>query len=210
MRAKTPPRNRPEALELGTDKPLADGRPAPAEADFVVLGKVGRPHGLKGAFFVSGRNDPIPKTYRQVLIGSSPQTAKTATITTSSWQAQRPLLVCSLSNDRTEAEALTNLWIYAPRGTVKAAQPKEILWNELDGAEVRDSENQLLGHVVDLYNAGATDVLSVRDEKQRTVDIAVIDAYVGAEMKFETSAAGVRTLRLVVPASTFAEVWDDA
>ncbi len=177
---------------------------------FLTLGKVGRPHGLRGAFFVSGRDDPIPKHVKTVLIGSSPESAEEAQITQSSMQANRPLLVCTLATDRTGAERLTNLNIYAPQGTVRAtAKPEEIYWADLEGAEVFGTDGKMLGKIISVYNAGASDVATVESNEGKRVDIALTDDYVGKSLHLET-VAGRRRLHLVVPTNTFDEVWDDA
>jgi 16S rRNA processing protein RimM len=177
---------------------------------FLTLGKVGRPHGLRGAFFVSGREDPLPRHLKTVLIGKSPETATEAKVTQSSMQANRPLLICSLADDRTAAERLTNLNIYAPQASVKAkAKPDEIYWVDLEGAEVFGSEGKLLGKITHVYNAGASDVATIESSEGKTVDVALVAEYVGKKLKLD-SLAGRRQLHLVVPADTFDEVWDDA
>ena len=151
----------------------------------------------------------MPAGYREVWIGATPETARPASVSSSGWQAGRPLLVCSLAADRTGAEALTNLWIYAPKSQVKATRAQDVLWSELDGALVVDAEGVVLGRITGLYHAGASDVLSVKDSGKRTVDIPVIPDYVGANPKLEIAPDGAKQLRLTVTAATFTEVWSD-
>ena len=101
--------------------------------------------------------------------------------------------------------ALTNQTLYVHALEAKHAATGELLWTELEGADVVSSDGTRLGRIVALYNAGASDVLTVEGDAGRQVEIPVVDAYVGAEIRFEDKA-----LHLVVPASTFAEVWNDA
>lgn len=176
----------------------------------LTLGKVGRPHGLRGAFFVAGRDDVIPKHVKTVLIGNSPATAEEATITQSLMQANRPLLVCTLANDRTSAERLTNLNIYASQSTVKAkTKPNEVYWADLTGADVYGSDGVKLGRITQVYNAGASDIATLVADNGKSVEIALTSDYVGDPLKLET-ASGQSLLHLVVPAATFADVWEDA
>jgi 16S rRNA processing protein RimM len=172
-------------------------------AELVVLGQVGRAHGLKGAFFVSGRNEPVPRAYAQLWIGATPETAAACTIVDSGVQAARPLLRCSLASDRTAAEALTNQWIYVDAERIEAAaDDDDILWMELEGAEVRDAAGRTLGRIEHVYNAGASDVVAVVGPDGRTLDVPLVPDY----LDFETAYAG-GVLTLKVAAEVFDELW---
>jgi ribosomal 30S subunit maturation factor RimM len=152
---------------------------------------------------VSGRDEPVP--YREVLIGAAPTGAVRTAIRASQLQGGRPLLVCSLASDRTEAAALVGQVIFAEREMVEAAARAAgaVLWAELAGALVVDARGQVMGRVHHVYNAGASDVAHVRDG-DRSVDVPLVDAYVDV-------ARPLRDGRVVlkVDAAVFAGVWDD-
>lgn len=166
---------------------------------------------MRGAFFVAGREEPIPPHYRQVLIGMAPTGARATAVRASHLQAGRPLLACSLANDRNGAQALVGQWIYAERDEVKAEASKTgaVLWADMEGAEVVDAKGELLGRVHHVYNAGASDVVAVRASDGRTVDVPLVAEYVNLDRPLVFAPGAKPKLVLLVDAGVFAEVWDD-
>ena len=171
---------------------------------YVSIGRVGKAHGLRGAFFVAGRSDPVPASYGELWIGLDSGVARPARVQSSLMQADRPLLVCSLAKNRSEAEALTGQLIFAERTRIKV-RPEEMLWSELAGAVVVDSEGAEVGRVHHVYNAGSCDIIELR-QGRRSVDIPLIDAYLQPGKAFVRETA---TLRLAVPKALFDDVWHD-
>lgn len=179
------------------------------------IAKVGRPHGLRGAFFVSGRDDLVPLAYGDVFIGRSPGDARLAKIESSIWQSGRPVLKCSLAVDRTQAEALTHLTVFVDGSKLrKFAGPKGIFWRDLDGAQVVDSEGSLLGIVQQVYNTGASDIIEVVTQgsgdastPRRSLDIPLIEDYADLGQALESKPRTV--FRLKVPASFFEDLWQE-
>lgn len=147
---------------------------------------------------------------KKVLIGPAPEAAKEAVVTSSGMQANRPVLSCSLAEDRTAAERLTHLNIYAPQSSVRSkATPNEIYWSDLEGADVFGNEGKLIGRITHVYNAGASDIATIEGSDGRTVDIPMTVEYTGQDMRLDTFA-GRRQVHLCVPADTFDHVWNDA
>jgi len=176
--------------------------------DFLLLGRVGRPHGLKGAFFVVGREEPIPLELGEVLIGSSPEAARCAKIVASRLQNQRPLFVCSLAVDRDASEALLGQSIYVSRQRYEAVCEPDLLWSDLVGVTVVDKDGCLLGRIRELYNAGASDVAVIQDEQERSFDLPLAPDYVDLDRELE-QMDGVRRLTLLVAAEVFEGLWQD-
>lgn len=90
-----------------------------------------------------------------------------------------------------------------------------MLWLDLEGAEVRDSEGALLGVVTHVYNTGASDIIEVRAPQEpsspgglrRIVDLPLVGDYVDLSQPLELGPPKV--LRLKVPASIFADLWQE-
>lgn len=166
---------------------------------------MGRPHGLKGGFFVSGRDEPIPRRFREVQIGETTESARPAVVQWSGTQGARPLMVCSLASDRTGAEALTGLGIFVERLALHSALPPDAwLWDELIGLSVIDAAGVAMGKVLHVYNAGASDILEIIDEHERILDVALVSNYVDMERGLSRSE---QSLRLAVLKEVFAELW---
>lgn len=171
---------------------------------FLKLGTVGRALGLQGSFYVSGRDEPIPETVKIVLIGNSVESAREATISSLSWQHDRPLIRCSLAADRTAAESLRGMSIWVPSSQVAIDESKEFFLKDLVGRSLFDSEGALVGCVDDVVIMPASiNMIIVSPDGTHDVDIPIISSYV--DMNFERQG---NSLKLVVPASTFEDIWN--
>lgn len=170
--------------------------------DWIKIGIIGKAHGLRGAFFVSARETPIPADYKTVLIGRHESDAREYDILESRMQSGRPLLRASIAADRTVADTLTGLSLWVRRAQIRVDHSREYLWSDLLNRPVVDSDNAAIGVSIDLYNTGATDVLTIRRADGKTCDIPVVGTYFVMDF-----APGQTPLRLTVPASTFDDTW---
>jgi len=84
-----------------------------------------------------------------------------------------------------------------------------MLWSDLPGAVVEDVAGVSIGKVHHVYNAGASDVIEVHDERGRSVDIPLISSYLDLSQPCSSSPDAARRLRLNVLAKVFEEVWHD-
>jgi 16S rRNA processing protein RimM len=171
-------------------------------SSWLKIGRVGKAHGLRGDFFVSGRDGPIPNNYREVMIGKSEDSARPAKIEKSGWLSEKPVLKCSLAGDRNAAEELNGQAIWVDEQAIKIDDASEYLWSDLEGRQVSGSDGACLGRVRSVYNAGAGDVLEIEDSKGRVLGIPMVSQYV--DMSF---TRGGDELLLVVPIETFADLW---
>ena len=111
---------------------------------FLKLGTVGRALGLQGSFYISGRDEPIPSAVTIIKIGNSLDTAKEAKIISLTWQQERPVIKCSLAIDRTAAELLRGMSIWAEASTIKVDDSKEFLLKDLIGRSVIDVDGKVM------------------------------------------------------------------
>lgn len=169
----------------------------------VPIGTIGRPHGLRGAFFVSGRDEPVPSVYREVWIGAAPGVARCVKIVRSFLQAGRPALIVDGAADRTAVEALTGQTVFVERSRLEhAREPEALLYSDVDGAEVVDQSGVTLGRVRGIYETGASPVAEVLSaDGERAVDIPLVALYVD----FRKTRRGL--LVLAVAGSLFEELW---
>jgi 16S rRNA processing protein RimM len=172
---------------------------------FLRIGTVGKAFGIRGAFFVSGRDEPLEGVaYKKLLIGEKPDTARVIEVARLSWQQERPVVTSAQIESRTEAEALTGLPIWIDASLLEVDDEAEYLWSDLVGRQVVGSDGEELGQILAVRNYGASDVIEI----QRSSDFAVasipmVPAWVNMGFR-----RGEGTLHLVVPGSHLAELWE--
>lgn len=171
---------------------------------FLKLGIVGRALGLQGSFYVSGRDEPIADSVKAVKIGRTLETARNADILSTGWQKDRPTIKCSLAADRTAAELLTGMTIWVEESQIQIDNSKEFLLKDLEGRTVIDCDGVVVGTIEEVVKMPASiNIVVVKTDLSADVDIPMIADYV--DMDFER---GSRELKLVVPVSTFVEIWN--
>ena len=164
------------------------------------LGQVGKAHGLQGGFFVSGRNEAIPKQYKVLLVGNDPDTATQLNILQSRMQGERPLLQLETVRKRDQAEALIGQAIWVDRNRVHIHSDKEYLWADLQGRKVCDAKSIELGVITAIVNHGSADIMQIRGDKG-CLDIPLVPTYV--DLNFEDKPV----VMLIVQADVFEELW---
>lgn len=145
-----------------------------APADFVVLGKIVGPYGLRGAVKVHPfADDP------QAWAGLPHWWVGKEDLPPAQWQLSK-LVRCSLRGDlliaeleclpdRNASETAKGLLVGVPRADLPAAAENEYYWADLIGLEVLNTHEQSLGRVLGLIETSANDVLRIGDgvEKER-------------------------------------------
>lgn len=137
------------------EEPRTDTAPAPVSAS-VPAGRVGRPHGLDGSFYVTR---PRP---RLLTLGAVVSVAgRTAAIVRRAGTEQRPIVRLEGVEDRAGAEALRGMELAIDDGDAPALGEDEWWAHELEGCEVVDGE-ELLGTVSRLIELPSCEALEVR------------------------------------------------
>lgn len=178
-----------------------------AAPQWIKIGLVGRPHGLKGDFFVAGRDEKIPPTYQSISIGSDPGWGDKAEIVQVREQGGQSVIRCTVSTTRESAEALCGRPIWITRDQVEIDESRSYLWGDLMGRAVEDKAGVALGHVFQIYNVGASDILVVRAPDGRALEIAMSPAYFSDEDLSELSKG--QAIRLLVEQEVFADFWQE-
>lgn len=174
--------------------------------DLVVVGRVGRAHGLQGAFFLSDRLEQLPKSYRELWIGADARTAARVDLAASGMQAGRPLVRLVGVPDRTAAELLTGQLVFVERRRIRDAARNELTWSDLEGREVVGSDDKLLGKVVGLYNSGSSDVMTVVRADGQSVDLPLSPPYFDVDAG-SSALEKDGPVRLLVASDCFDELW---
>ena len=172
---------------------------------FLRIGTVGKAFGIRGAFFVAGRDEPLEgAAYKKLLIGEDPNAARLISVSKLSWQQGRAVVSSPAIEDRNAAEALTGLPIWIDAATLHVDDAEEYLWSDVVGRQVISSDGDVLGQVMTIRNYGASDVLEI----QRPSDFAVASIPMVATWVDMGFKRGETTLHLVVPSDHLAELWE--
>ena len=124
----------------------------------LTAGRVGRPHGLDGSFYVT---DPSPQLLE---IGVEVQIAgRSARIERRAGTDARPILRLDGCADRDAAQALRGQELLVPRGAAPALQPGEWWAEELEGCAVVDGD-RAIGVVRRLVGLPSCEALEVDRE----------------------------------------------
>ena len=139
-------------------------------SDWVVIGKFGRPHGIKGLISVISFTDP-----RENILNYSGWHA----YINKQWQPLKMLDLTSNSKniiakvegyiEREDLAYLTNIEIGIKSEQLPVLDDGEFYWNQLIGMEVVTVEGVLLGQVTELLSTGANDVLVIAGEKRHLI-----------------------------------------
>ncbi len=134
----------------------------------VVVGRIGKPHGVRGEVTIDVRTDEPERRFAPgaVLRAVPPKGAssqlKTLTVRSTRWHQQVLLVSFEEAGDRNAAEAV--------RGTVLHAElpidavpedPEEFYDHQLAGLSAYDLEGRLLGTVKGLVHGAAQDLVTV-------------------------------------------------
>jgi len=121
-------------------------------SDFVPIGRVGRPHGLDGSFFVEGPSERADAFARGATVWVGGEQLE---IVASKRGAQnRPVI-------RLERRVERGALLEVPRASLPALGEDEYYAFELVGLAVEEEGGRMLGHVRDVLDYPANDVLEL-------------------------------------------------
>lgn len=149
-----------------TKAAVDSGSPTVGEPEYLVVGFLRRPHGVKGEILMDVHTD-FPerlKTGKTVFVGDSYQPMVMASL--------RPHAAGMLVRFRgiktpEGAGQYRNTWVYVPTASRPALPEGEYYHHQLIGLNVISDEGRELGMLVDVLETGANDVYVVRDADGR-------------------------------------------
>lgn len=140
----------------------------------VVVGRIGRPHGLRGEVTAEVRTDEPDRRFARgtTLRAEAPSGSASGwtslTVASTRWHQGRLLVTFEELADRTTAEAARGIMLHA---TVAAddtpEDPDEYYDHQLVGLVAVDLDGRELGEVTGLTHGGAQDLLQIRTRDGR-------------------------------------------
>jgi 16S rRNA processing protein RimM len=121
-----------------------------------VVGRIIRPHGLRGELSVEVRTDEPGQRYAAgSVLDTDPSSAGPLTVTSSRWHSGRLLVNFAEVADRTEAESLRGVWLTVDASEVTLPDdPDEFHDYQLTGLTVVTVSGELVGTVSDVLHYG--------------------------------------------------------
>lgn len=138
----------------------------------VIVGRLGRPHGIKGWMKLYSYTDPLENIFNYPTWFIQPDHNSSNTISVEEWKAQdTSLLVKIIGCDTPEdAKLYTNREISIPREFLPEIPDDEYYWTDLEGLTViRKPDQATLGIVDHLFETGANDVMVVKGDKEELI-----------------------------------------
>ncbi len=151
----------------------------------VVVGRIGRPHGIRGEVTVDVRTDEPERRYAVgATLRSEPPPGSASRLTSltvrrTRWHQGRLLVTFDELPDRNAAEAARGLTLYTTVDPAeRPADPDEFYDHQLIGLTAYDEHGSRLGEVSALVHGGAQDLLTVRTDDGHEALVPFVKALV--------------------------------
>ncbi|WP_220451306.1 ribosome maturation factor RimM [Nocardioides dongkuii] len=151
----------------------------------LVVGRIGKPHGLKGEVTVDVRTDEPERRYAPGAVlraeppSGSASPLRSLTVDRARWHQSTLLVTFAELPDRNAAEAVRGTVLHA---TVPLDQtpedPDEFYDHQLVGLAACDVDGRALGEVTALVHGGAQDLLTIRTPDGRDTLVPFVKALV--------------------------------
>lgn len=158
------------------------------QAEKILVGKINAVYGLKGWVKVYSYTDPKEQIFAYtpwfikkgpLKIGSETQELK---IDKGKIHGKGLVVLAAGYEDRTQAESLIGNEIWVDRNVVPELAEGDYYWEQLEGLNVINQADELLGTVSHLLETGANDVLVVVATKDSIDDKERLIPYVESEV----------------------------
>lgn len=146
----------------------------------LVVGRLGRPHGVRGEISVELRTDePDERLAVGSVLQTEPASAGPLTVGGTRWHSGRLLLTLDGVGDRNGAEALRGVLLQAEVDPdQRPADPEEFYDRQLVGLAVVTLGGQVVGEVGEVIHLPAQDLLAVRREGRPEALVPLVAAIV--------------------------------
>ena len=158
---------------------------APVENIEVVVGRIGKPHGIRGEVTVDVRTDEPERrfapgtTLRAQAPAGADRRPPTLTVSRARWHQSSLLVAFEELPDRNAAEAVRGTVLHATISPDETPEdPDEYYDHQLVGLDAHDEDGTLLGVVAGLVHGGAQDLLRITTPDGREALVPFVKALV--------------------------------
>ncbi len=151
--------------------------PVPAPEDLVAIGRVLRPHGLRGELRLQVLTD-FPERFEdteEVWLVPPQGPARIHTVEGVRYHTKVLLLKVSGIDDPETAAGFRGWLVSVPQSELVELEPDEYWHFQLEGLEVRDEAGNVLGRLVEVLSTPGHDLYTVRGADSETLIPAVAE-----------------------------------
>lgn len=156
---------------------------------WVVVGLLGSPHGVKGWIRINSFTQPPENIldYQPWLIkGKNEQQGKMMEYEKVEHHAKGMVVLLKGITDRNVAAQYTQCEIAVERSQLPVLSENEYYWSDLEGLNVINQDNVLLGKVDHLFETGSNDVLVIKGEKQHLIPYLMGNTIINVDLENKT------------------------
>ena len=140
----------------------------------VIVGRIGRPHGIRGDVVVGVRTDePEARFTVGARLDTDPPSSGPLTVAATRWQSGELIVRFKGIQDRTRAGELGGTWLSVDSSTLDSPEdPDEFRDHELIDLTVRTAGGEVVGVVTDILHHGQ-DLLAINPASSGAPEILV-------------------------------------
>jgi 16S rRNA processing protein RimM len=181
------------------DQKELTGSPMPGEPVFLVIGKLRRPHGLKGDMLMEVLTD-FPeriKAGERVFVGEKFEELQ---FKSCFWHGTLMRISFEGINNPELVGEFRNTYVYVRRDDSPELPEGEYYHHQFIGLKILSDKGESLGVITSILETGANDVLNVMDDRGREVLIPVIGQVI-RDVNFDTGTITVHLIPGLIPES---------
>lgn len=152
------------------------------EDKFLLIGQVGKPHGLRGELKVtcfSGQPENLRHYSELVLVDAEGRLSAPLAVKSCRIQGKYVVLAFASIRCRDEAEKTVGVGVLVAKENLPAVSDGEYYWHEYIGKRLLDQAGTVIGTIHQLFNNGAHDVFVVRSGKEELLIPVTKEVVVG-------------------------------
>jgi len=168
----------PQSIEIASSSPSGDaGSPQKGEPVFLAVGKLRRPHGLRGEIIMDVLTDFPERLHRGITLFVGPE-HQPLRLRSHRWHGAALLVTFEGYDTSEQAGELRNHLAYVTAADRPQLPEGEYYHHQLIGMKVVSEQGEVLGKVTEILATGANDVYVVRPEIGVEILIPAIDEFV--------------------------------
>jgi 16S rRNA processing protein RimM len=136
-----------------------------AEPRFLVIGRVIRPHGIRGDLRVESHTDILERFSWLEKVYLDESDGEPLLVENVRFHQKRILLKLKGIEDRNAAESLRHSWLYIPMDEAIPLEEDEYFLYQLIGLKVVNQNGDVLGEISDVLETKANNVFIVKDDE---------------------------------------------
>ncbi len=156
-----------------------------SEEQFVIVGKIAKPHGLRGEvklYAYSDEPETLLQYSRVVLVDANGRLSPVKQVEKSRLQGKVAVIKLKGVDNRDNAEAIHNMGVLIDKKDLPIAGDDEFYWYQLYNLPVYTENGLPLGSVKNIFSNGAQDIMVVKSSKQEYL-IPVLDTIIKEHSK---------------------------